>query len=47
MDLDPYLTAKFLKAFTKPFGVWDYHVNMHVVVAADWQWFGAWLMLYL
>ena len=32
MNLDPCLTTDILKAFTKPFGVWDHHVKVPVVV---------------
>ena len=36
MDLDPSLPTNILKAFAKPFGVCDHHVNVPVVVANGW-----------
>ena len=32
MDLDPHLVTNILKAFTKPFGVWDHYVNVANVI---------------
>ena len=34
MDLNTHLTAKTV--FSKPFGVWDCHVNVPVVVVVGW-----------
>ena len=38
MDLKPHLARNILKTFTKPFGLWDYHVNVPVAVALGICW---------
>ena len=45
MDLNPHLSKNILKAFTKPFGVWDYNVNVPVFVAVTIGWMAAAVVL--